>query len=47
MPHRRCCDDPTNLTECSDAEGRVLLVCIECGATVARADDRGELYADY
>lgn len=47
MTRRRCCDDPENLRELGGADGHVRLVCVECGSTVAEADDRGELFADY
>lgn len=46
MTRLRCCDDPENLREYEAPDGWAYLVCLLCGTTVARADERGELYAD-
>lgn len=46
MHRRRCCEQPENLRELGEGDD-VRLVCIECGTTLAHADDVGELFADY
>lgn len=48
MHRKRCCENPENLRELGGVgNDDIRLVCIECGTTVAHADERGELFADY
>lgn len=48
MHRRRCCDNSDNLRELARiADLPIVLVCVECGAVLAHADEQGELFADY
>lgn len=48
MTRLRCCEQPENLRESwRVSDTPVTLVCCVCGTTLALADNRFDLFADY